>query len=138
MTTNSFSGITTPEQVVQGMQNGSISQQNGATILNSMAANGTINSAMGTTGAVPPLSLSQMWNSLQTTAQNTTNFIDSKNSGNVIPTVNQVIKNPPSLSNWLQTKIGDMGFMVLGGALIVGALLIANRSTVIKLGELGA
>ena len=49
--------------------------------------------------------------------------------------VNQQRANSNNALGWIQSKIGDFGLIVLGGALVVGALVISNRETVIKLGE---
>jgi hypothetical protein len=134
-----FSGIKTPGDVQNAVYNGTLSMQDALTILQDMKRRGTLGTSMAPS-SVPPVTIPPV-----TIPPTSSNNLPSSDI-NIVPgqplnlgppadnpVVHAVDSATGSVSSWISSHIGGYGLVLLGGVMIIGALLSANKQTAITL-----
>jgi hypothetical protein len=139
-----FSGIKTPGDVQNAVYNGTLSMQDALTILEDMKRRGTLGTSMAPS-LTPPVTIPPVTIPPVTSTQSNSNNLPSSDI-NIVPgqplNLGPSSANPfvraydsatGSFSSWISSHIGSYALVLLGGVMIIGALLSANKQTAITL-----
>ncbi len=140
-----FQGLSTWQDVQAAYANGTLSTSDALTIMQSMQASQgvgvppvTLAAPSGST-TTPASSSTSVWGQAQQNVANELSLI-----GTVFPAANVASaavsggKTPAASSGiigWIQSNIANYGVVLMGAVLVLGALLVSQKNTVITLSK---
>ena len=130
-----FQGLSNPTDVQNALNNGTLSVSDALTILQSMQASNP--------QGIPAVSLGS-GNAVSSSGASAPSQLSSDPMAGIVPgqalnlgpaNQNPGVQAASSATSWIQANLANYGIVVMGAILVLGALLVSQKETVLKVSQ---